>query len=311
MRNSFAQQFLDLAKNDSKMILITGDLGFGVLDKIANDLPNQFINTGITEQSMMSMAAGLASEGYRPFVYSIANFPTLRCLEQIRNDVCYMDNPVTIVSVGAGLGYGNLGYTHHAVEDIAIIRALPNIDIYSPADSTEVRKCLQDILGNKIPAYLRLGKGGEPLINQSEPASLENNVRLFDGDRGFIAFTGGIGSRVIAAMDLLRNEGFSPTVYSVPKISDQTLRALIKATEGSFLLSVEEHSTKGGFGSWLLEASSDLGAAVQIVRMGLGQESIALLGSQSFLLDNANLTPRAIADKFISVSRNFERKILL
>ena len=305
MRNAFAEQFLELAKADPKLLLITGDLGFGVLDKIAAELPEQFINAGITEQSMMSMAAGLASEGYRPFVYSIANFPTLRCLEQIRNDVCYMDNPVTIVSVGAGLGYGNLGYTHHAVEDIGIMRMLPNIDIYSPADTYEVRISLKHILELNHPAYLRLGKGGEPPIHSTELFNIDGPLEIIKGSQGFIAFTGGIGSRVIEAINLLNNAGFFPTVFSTPKLSREIIEALIKSTDGSFVLSIEEHSLIGGFGSWLLEAQSDLNLRVQISRMGLDQENIALLGSQSYLLDKANLTSREIADAFVRLAENF------
>jgi len=166
LRNAFATQLLDIARADSSILLITGDLGYGVLDRFQQELPEQFINAGVAEQTMMSMAAGLAASGYRPFVYSIANFPTFRCLEQIRNDVCYMDNPVTIVSVGAGLVYGVHGYSHHAVEDLAIIRSLPNITIYSPCDSVETKYSVNKILESKHPAYLRLGKGGEPLIHQ-------------------------------------------------------------------------------------------------------------------------------------------------
>ena len=159
MRTAFARNLLEIAKVDSSVILLTGDLGYGVLDDFSSQLPDQFINAGISEQSMMSMAAGFASKGFRPFVYSIANFPTFRCLEQIRNDVCYMGNPVTIVSVGAGLGYGNLGYSHHAIEDIAIIRSLSEMQIYSPCDSNEVGYVLEKIMNENKPSYLRFGKG--------------------------------------------------------------------------------------------------------------------------------------------------------
>jgi transketolase len=304
MRNSFADQFLTLARLDPRLILVTGDLGFGVLDQIAAELPNQYINAGITEQSMMSMAAGLASEGYRPFVYSIANFPTLRCLEQIRNDVCYMNNPVTIIAVGAGLGYGNLGYTHHAVEDIAIMRALPNLSIYSPADSIEVRKCLSHILYYNSPAYMRLGKGGEPAIHSGDVSTVNGPLQISEGQNGFIAFTGGIGSRVLEAEKLLNLEGFYPTIFSNPRLSTESLESLINSTRDSFLLTVEEHSVNGGFGSWLLEAKSDLNSNVRISRLGLDQENIALLGSQAYLLDHANITARGIADKFIALAKH-------
>jgi transketolase len=214
-----------------------------------------------------------------------------------------MNNPVTIVAVGAGLGYGNLGYTHHAVEDIAIMRALPNLSIYSPADSTEVRKCLSHILQNNSPAYMRLGKGGEPAIHSGDLSSVGDPIQITKGNNGFIAFTGGVGSRVLEAEKLLNSEGFYPTIFSNPRLSTESIKSLINSARDSFLLTVEEHSLKGGFGSWLLEAKSDLNSNVKISRLGLDQENISLLGSQAYLLDSAKLTARDIADKFIALAK--------
>lgn len=306
MRNTFADTFLKLAKRDSRMILITGDLGFGVLDKIADELPDQFINAGIAEQSMMSMAAGLASEGFRPFVYSIANFPTLRCLEQIRNDVCYMNNAVTIVSVGAGLGYGNLGYTHHAVEDLGILRTLPNIELFSPADSVEVVGVMKKILELNTPAYLRLGKGGEPTIHLYSPNQIDRPIEMIKGDQGFLIFTGGIGSRVIEAIKRLNSVGYFPTVISNPCLNSNNMNQIASLISNSFAVTVEEHNISSGFGTWLLECSSDLESSTLIKRMGLTHKNISLLGSQAYLLDEANLTAEEIATNFIALANRFE-----
>ena len=140
MRNKFIQVLLDRARQDSRIMLVTGDLGFGVLDEFERELPTQFINAGVAEQSMIGTAAGLASTGKLVFVYSIANFNTLRCLEQIRNDISYANFPVVIVSVGAGYAYGPQGYTHHAVEDIAALRPMPNIEVLVPSDLYEVEE---------------------------------------------------------------------------------------------------------------------------------------------------------------------------
>jgi transketolase len=162
------QTLLDNAKKDPNIVFITGDLGFGVIEDFQSQLPGQFINAGVSEQAMMGMAAGIASTGKRVFVYSIGNFPTLRCLEQIRNDVCLMNNPVVIVSVGAGYSYGSQGYTHHALEDIAVMRALPNMNVYVPCDSVEAKALTNYLCKDKSPSYLRLGKSGEPILHKSD-----------------------------------------------------------------------------------------------------------------------------------------------
>ena len=150
--------------------------GFGVVADFGETYPRQFLNCGVAEQSMVGIAAGMASAGRRPFVYSIANFPTLRPLEQIRNDVCYHGLGVTIVSVGAGLAYGSLGYTHHAVEDISILRSLPGMRVYSPADAFECRAAVDEILATPGPAYLRLGKNKEPLMHDGAAGPVERRA---------------------------------------------------------------------------------------------------------------------------------------
>ena len=301
MRIAFAKKLLELAINDSSILLITGDVGFSVLDDFAKTIPNQYINSGINEQSMMSMAAGLASRGYRPFVYSIGNFPTFRCLEQIRNDVCYMDNSVTIVSIGAGLGYGNLGYSHHAIEDISVMRALPNMRIFSPGDSDEVPFVIDKILVDTKPAYLRLGKGGEKKFTQIDIGLFNNLREVISGIDGVIAFTGGIGTRVLEAIELLKKDGIEPRVISVPILSDTSILELLSICPNKVLLTVEEHLLKGGFGSMVLEIAEEQGSDCKISRIGLDPKLISKLGSQKFLLDEHGLTSTAIFQKFKSL----------
>src|ERR1043165_2424780 len=134
MRTAFINELVLLARTNPKIFLVVGDLGFSVVEPFAKEFPDRFLNAGVAEQNMTGVAAGLASEGYHVFTYSIGNFPTLRCLEQIRNDVCYHELPVTVVAVGGGLAYGNLGYSHHAVQDLAVMRSLPRLTILAPAD---------------------------------------------------------------------------------------------------------------------------------------------------------------------------------
>ena len=161
MRTAFINELILQARIRPEIFLVVGDLGYSVVEPFAKEFPDRFLNAGIAEQNMAGVAAGLASEGFHVFTYSIANFPTLRCLEQIRNDICYHGFPVTVVAVGGGLSYGNLGYSHHAVQDLAIMRTLPNIAILAPGDPGETRECVRWLAANPQPSYLRIGKAGE------------------------------------------------------------------------------------------------------------------------------------------------------
>ncbi len=309
MRNAFAAKLLDIARADSSILLITGDLGFGVFDNFQKELPEQFINAGVAEQSMMSMAAGLAASGYRPFVYSIANFPTFRCLEQIRNDVCYMDNAVTIVSVGAGLVYGVHGYSHHAVEDLAIMRSLPNMKIYSPCDSVETIYSVNKILEAKNPAYLRLGKGGEPLIHHDLHAEIQGmNLINSDGEDGLICWTGSIGSKVIQAADLLKQRGLRPKLVSIPILNSQSIKQMLLLNHNQLILTVEEHSPAGGLGSLVLEVAAESNFEGKVIRLGIPQSTNKEIGSHEYLLEISGLSAIAISERFESESLKLQRK---
>ena len=158
MRNLFAESLEKSTKKNKNIFLLTGDLGFSVLDNYQRNFPDNFINVGVAEQNMMGVAAGLAMMGKKVFTYSIANFATSRCHEQIRNDICYHNLDVTIVAVGGGLPYGNLGYTHHGMEDIAITRVLPNMTVYIPADRHELKFCYEKLLKEKTPKYYWFNK---------------------------------------------------------------------------------------------------------------------------------------------------------
>ena len=218
------------------------------LDQAETDLKKS-INAGITEQSMMSMAAGLASRGYRPFVYSIANFPTFRCLEQIRNDVCYMNNSVVIVSVGAGFAYGTLGYSHFATEDLAIMRTLPNLEVVSPCDKFESEAVTRMIVKGKSPTYLRLGKAGEPNLHTKVPeAKFGKFLTLYEGDSGYIFFTGSVGAVAVSARNRLIEAGRSVSVVSVPFVSQiddhgpyQKPKSHVHHIQGNHVFQVRPH----------------------------------------------------------------------
>jgi transketolase len=301
MRDAFIKTLLAEAKHNPEIFLITGDLGFGVIEDFQKALPNQFINAGVSEQAMMGIAAGIASTGKRVFVYSIGNFPTLRCLEQIRNDVCLMNNPVVIVSVGAGYSYGSQGYTHHALEDIAVMRALPNMQIFVPADSIEAVKLTKYLANSRNPSYLRLGRSGEPEISKIiDNKKINEIVEISEGSDGTILFVGPIGSRVLAADKIIRSMNKSASVASVPFVSALDLTFLRKAAKKGPIVTVEEHSSRGGFGSLILETLNSEGINCKVKIVAAKQYNLSEIGSQNYLQNQNGLDEKSIASAFIS-----------
>jgi len=294
MRNAFANELLKRAQGDSSVVLLTGDLGFGVFDEFQAKLPKQFFNCGIAEQSMVGIAAGMAAAGFRPFVYSIGNFSTLRCLEQIRNDVCYMQNPVTIVSVGAGFGYGSQGYSHHAIEDISIMRTLPNIDIFLPGDDYEVLLSLDLILSSRNSAYLRLGKGGEKALHAEKLQVSRSPIQIRNGRDILICSAGAIGFEVIEATRLLSLEGIEASVVSVPVLDFESTASFLQKSEGLSIISVEENVLAGGFGSYLMEVSNSMNLNSKIHRLGVHNPTSLKVGSQSFLRQQSQIDLNSI-----------------
>jgi len=302
MRNTFIQTLLENAKQDPNIIFITGDLGFGVIEDFQKQLPNQFINAGVSEQSMMGMAAGIASTGKRVFVYSIGNFPTLRCLEQIRNDVCLMNNPVVVVSVGAGYSYGSQGYTHHALEDIAVMRALPNMNVYIPADAVESKSLTNYLCKNKTPSYLRLGKTGEPVLTNNTIEPINNKiVDIKSGDDGTILFVGPIGKRALAGAEILDQMNLQVSVASVPFATDIDLDYLKNAAAKGPIITVEEHSKRGGFGSIILESLHQLNVPYKLKIIASSQQNLSEIGSQDYLQVKNGLDEKSIVDAFNSL----------
>jgi transketolase len=302
MRNSFANQLFDEAQNNPQLLLISGDLGFGVLDKFADILPAQYMNLGIAEQSMMSIAGGLASQGFFPFVYSIANFPTFRCLEQIRNDISYMGNRVCIVAVGPGFAYGQLGYSHHAIEDISVMRSIPNLRIYNPSDEVEMKVALKEILSSSEPSYLRLGKGGELALGIESKGDLNSLAKLRPGSHGCLVYSGIIGSEVLKAREILFSKGLEVAVYSIPRIYPApNIESILQEFQENLILTVEEHTIHGGFGSAFLEWSTNYHQRPRIKNLGVAGNIRNQIGSQAYLRKLHGLDAEGIAGKFVKL----------
>lgn len=305
MRDTFVKTLLEVAKKDPHIILMTGDLGYGVLDGFEKELPGQFINSGVNEQTMMGMAAGYASTGKRVFVYSIGNFPTLRCLEQIRNDVCLMNNPVVVVSVGAGYAYGSQGYTHHALEDIAVLRALPNMEVIVPADPAETRELTLSIIASKKPTYLRLGKSKEPAIH-SGPITISSGRinEVSGGDSGTLIFAGSVGAVAVAAAKELATIGIDVAVASMPFISTIDIDYIGRALKKGPVIVIEEHSYRGGVGAAVLEAMNAAHLQGAIGLIAADQNNLSQIGDQNFLRQANGISVKEILEKFNALKVN-------
>ncbi len=311
MRDAFTRALQRLAKDDPDLLLVTGDLGFGVLRPFWEAYPQQFINAGIAEQAMTGLAAGLAREGKTVLTYSIGNFPTLRCLEQIRNDCAYHDANVKIVCVGGGFVYGSLGMSHHATEDMAILRALPQVTVFTPGDPAEVEAVVPVMVRTPGTCYLRLGRGGEPLLHQQpiENYRLGQALTLRAGQDIALLSAGGILTQTLDAAALLEKRGISAEVVSFPTlkpIDTEKLREL--GQRFPHLICVEEHTVVGGLGSAVCEVLAEQGAPCRVHRMGMQDQYSCIVGTQQYLRERYDMDETAIARRAESVLRGKEEQ---
>jgi transketolase len=297
VRDAVVRVLTELAPQHPEMLLLTGDLGFGVLEKFAAQFPRQFLNVGVAEQNMSGLAAGLALEGHTVFTYSIGNFPTLRCLEQIRNDVCYHEANVKIISVGGGMSYGAVGMSHHATEDLAILRSLPNMSVFSPGDVWEAAEAARYLVCERGPAYLRLDKSAAPLSTGTGEMFQPGKIRTVRrGSDVTLAATGGILGEALRAADALGGQGISCRVLSVHTIKPLDRATLIAAAqETGGIVSIEEHNVDGGLGGAIAESLMEAGVAPRFFfRMGLRNTFSSVVGSQQYLRQVYSLDAAAI-----------------
>ena len=299
MKKAFVNTLLALARADENIWLVTGDIGFGVLTPFWEQFSWRFVNAGIAEQAMMGMAAGLALEGKTVFVYSIANFPSLRCLEQIRNDCACHNANVKIVSVGAGFAYGAMGNSHHGTEDAAVLRVIPGVTVVTPCDPLEAAAATHAIAQIPGTCYLRLGRGGEPALHQN-PLEMEigKALRLFDGQRAAIFTAGAIAAEAVEARVLLAEKGFAPAVYSLPFLKPMDTALLRQAArEYELLVTVEEHTVMGGLGSAVAETLAELDGRARLLRIGLQDALCPVVGTQQYLRERHGLCAQQIAER--------------
>ncbi|HZY20339.1 MAG TPA: transketolase [Ramlibacter sp.] len=297
MRNAFIEELVALAEVNSQVALVVGDLGWSVVEPFADRFPDRFLNAGVSEQNMTGMAAGMASEGYHVFTYSIANFPTFRCAEQIRNDIDYHRLPVTVVAVGGGVAYGALGYSHHAVQDYALMRSFPHMVIAAPGDPMEVRACLRWLVQHPQPSYLRLGKAGEPCFHAAVPDVAPGRwlqVAEAAQPRGTLLST---GATLQLAMQLRVSGGWEGhAVHSLP-LWGQTSKELQPAQLAAWpsVVTLEDHLRDGGFGTWLWESVAGTPLAGRIRPLALHPRVCGTVGSQAMLNALGGLDPSILA----------------
>lgn len=303
MRTAFINALMAAAERDERIWLLTGDLGYSVLEPFAERFPDRYINVGIAEQNMTGVAAGLAMAGKTVLTYSIANFPTLRCLEQIRNDVCYHGLNVKVVAVGGGMAYGSLGYTHHAVEDLAIMRTLPGMAVAAPGDPREVAWTMDAMLRHEGPGYLRLGKAGEPVVHPAEiDLPMGSPVWVRSGQDVTLVSTGTILPMVVSAADELRSRGIDAGVVSLPWLSPLAPSAAAEIAACGRVVCVEEHGPGGLFGAFTEAlAETDVLARVKSVRLEAIPAEVS--GTQESLRARAGVSQSAVVETALLLAR--------
>ena len=296
MRTTFINQLVEEARTNERIFLLVGDLGYNVVEPFANAYPERFINVGICEQNMAGIAGGLAMNGWIVYCYSIGNFPTLRCIEQIRNDIVYYNNNVRVVSVGAGYAYGSQGVSHQATEDVAMLRSLPNMTVCSPSDPIETKMLVHLSTTLQGPMYIRLGKAGEQVFHQQEIQSYHLGDLLPIIDKGSETLVLTSGSILARVMESIKAKALNYDVFTVPVIKPLNQAYLCHlAEQRDQIIVVEENQKSGGIGSAIIEILSDafnsgvLSHYPKIHRIAINDEYLDIAGSQSYLQSAAHL----------------------
>lgn len=285
MRDAFLNSLIDLAKKDKDLVLLTGDLGFGLFDKFENLFPGQFFNIGVAEQNMTGIASGLALEGKKVFTYSLANFPTLRCLEQIRNDACYHNLNVNIVASGGGFSYGQLGMSHHATEDISIMRALPNVTVLVPSSPWEAAHATKALYNSEGVGYLRIDKTNGVQKNPNNSFEIGKSITVQSGNDVCFIVCGGIINEVIESAHALEKIGISSEIISMHTVKPLDVDTIKKVTiRSKLIVSVEEGNIIGGLGSAISEYCIESGfVPKKFIKIGLKDIYSSIVGDQGYL----------------------------
>jgi len=305
MRNAFANTLIELAKTDRDLILLTGDLGFSVFEEFMKRFPKQYLNAGLNEQCMVGMAAGLALEGRRVFVYSIIPFLVFRALEQIRNDLCYQNLPVTLVGVGSGLAYGAEGGTHHAIEDLGVLTTLPNLTVFAPGDPLEVGEVVRYSYWSENPCYIRLNRAGDPVIHSKESITdfrPGRPLKVRESGRGGIVIlaTGNILPFGLEVWQAIADQGFNCSLYSFHTLKPVDDEGLVKILSGAdVVVTLEEHVKRNGLFALVSVVTIEHRLNLPVIPFHLNNEYIHDVGDQGRLREVHGLTKDAVVEKLL------------
>lgn len=302
MRNSIVDKITEAARKDKRIFVITGDAGFGVLDEYRKNFPKRFLNLGIAEQNTISFASGLALAGYKVFVYNIVPFVIYRCYEQVRNDICYQKLPVVLIGIGSGVTYAPQGVTHYSVEDIAIARTLPNLNIISPADPYEAQLAAEYALKSKEPVYIRIAKSGEPKIHEFKPKTISRPIVIKEGKGVAVLFHGSVGIEVIKAINGIRN---TPKIISMPMLQPidfSFLRSALKTVHT--IITVEEHFVEGGLGSIISDWIMANRLPFRLIKLGIKNEFIHAIKNNAGMRDKYGISSEKIKSCILEVFKN-------
>ena len=300
MRNALIDELTTLAASDPSIVLIVNDVGFSVIEPFQRQFPQRFINAGVAEANMIGVAAGLALTGHRVFVYAIAPFTTYRCMEQIRLDLCRTRLPVTLVGLGGGFTYGQLGTTHHPTEDIAMLRALPGMRVLAPCDALETRALVPYLGTGEGPIYLRLEKAGQTDVHAALPAVGPGcSVRVREGTDVTLVSYGTMVQVSLAAAERLEGRGVSAGVLSAVSLKPLDPALLVELRTRP-VVTIEEHSTIGGLGSALAEAAADAGVRAPRLRLGVADAYAEVAGDQAYLRSLSGLTAEGIETRVVA-----------
>lgn len=295
MRTAFIRTLCEIANKNGRIWLLCGDLGFSVLEPFIESFPDRFINAGVAEQNMAGVATGLAMSGKIVFIYSIANFPVMRCFEQIRNDICYHKANVKIVSVGGGMSYGSAGYSHHAVEDMGVMRLLPNMTVVAPADPVETKLATRSLIEHEGPCYLRLGKAEESVVHKTTPHfKLGKAILIRKGNDATIISTGAVLKIAVDAAEKLLQQNCSVQVISMHTLHPLDSETILQSAQKTGrIVTVEEHSL-GGLGTAVAEVLA--GIKCKFVPLRLKQSPAVTAGNQEALRTLGGLSITRIID---------------